>query len=159
MTTPPENPVPVPAASAKPSPLADWGTRALGFLVDYAPIILLNVVFYWSGILRYFAGLIGLGYWIYMGYLDGLVGQTPGKMVMGTRLVDSSGNLLGVGQGIGRKFAHIIDSIVCMLGWFLPIVDSDRQTIADKLLTSYVVTGVEKKGFSIELWMPPKTAA
>jgi len=156
---PPDNPVPVPASSAKPSPLADWGTRALGFVIDYLPIILINIVFYWLGPLRYFGGLIGIGYWAYMGYLDGILGQTPGKMMMGTRVVDASGNLLGAGQGIGRKFAHIIDSLVCMLGWFLPIVDSDRQTIADKLLTTYVVTGAEKKQFSVDLWMPPKPAA
>ena len=41
MTTP-ESPVPQPAAI--PSPLADWGTRALGFLVDYAPIIILEAI-------------------------------------------------------------------------------------------------------------------
>ena len=63
------------------------------------------------------------------------------------------------GPGIGRKFAHIVDSLVCMLGWFLPIVDSKRQTIADKLLNTYVVTGAEKKQFSLDLWMPPKTPA
>jgi uncharacterized RDD family membrane protein YckC len=160
VTTPPENPVPQPAPSAPvPSPLADWGTRAIGFLIDYLPIIILNVLIYWSAALRYLGGLIGIGYWIYMGYLDGLTGQTPGKAIMGTRLVDTSGNLIGTGPGIGRKFAHILDSLVCMLGWFLPIVDSKRQTIADKLLTTFVVTGAERKQFAIDLWMPPKTPA
>jgi uncharacterized RDD family membrane protein YckC len=142
-----------------PSPLADWGTRALGFLIDYLPIFLLNVLLYWSSLLRAFGGLLGIAYVAYLGYLDGLTGQTPGKAVMGTRLVDTSGNLIGTGPGIGRKFAHIVDSLVCMLGWFLPIVDSKRQTIADKLLTTFVVTGAEKKQFAIDLWMPPKPPA
>ena len=131
----------------------------MGFLVDWLPVIVINVLFYWFGPLRYIGSLLGIGYIAYLGYLDGVLGQTPGKMIMGTRLVDASGQLLGAGQGIGRKFAHILDSLVCMLGWFLPIVDTDRQTIADKVMTTYVVTGAEKKSFSVDLWMPPKPAA
>ena len=157
MTTPPENPVPAPVPAAPAAPLADWGTRAIGFLSDYLPIILLNAITYWSGGTRFLGGLVGLAYWVYMGYLDGLVGQTPGKAVMGTRVVNTAGELIGTGPGIGRKFAHIVDSLVCGLGWLLPLVDSKRQTIADKLLVTFVVTGQEKKQFAIDLWMPPKT--
>jgi hypothetical protein len=43
------------------------------------------------------------------------------------------------------------------LGHFLPLVDAKRQTIADKVMSSYVVSGLQKKPFSIDLWMPPKT--
>jgi hypothetical protein len=46
---------------------------------------------------------------------------------------------------------------VCLLGWFLPLVDSKRQTIADKLLSTYVVEGVPKRPFAFDLWLPPKT--
>jgi hypothetical protein len=35
-------------------------------------------------------------------------------------------------------------------------VDAQRQTIADKVMTSYVVGGLERKPFAVELWMPPK---
>jgi uncharacterized RDD family membrane protein YckC len=76
---------------------------------------------------------------------------------MGIRLVDEQGVVIGSGAGIGRKFAHIVDSMVCLLGWLLPLVDAKRQTIADKLLQTYVVIGAEKKPFAVELWSPPKT--
>jgi len=36
-------------------------------------------------------------------------------------------------------------------------VDAKRQTIADKVMNTYVVEGVEKKSFSVELWLPPKS--
>ncbi len=153
MTTP-ESPVPQPAAI--PSPLADWGTRALGFLVDYAPIIILEAITFGNRGIFSFLGIIGIAYWVYMGHLDGVSGQTPGKALMGIRLVNEQGNLLGSGAGIGRKFLHILDSIVCGLGYLLPIVDAKRQTIADKVMNTYVVTGVEKKSFAFDLWMPPK---
>ncbi|MGD2044327.1 MAG: RDD family protein [Acidimicrobiia bacterium] len=151
MTTP-EPPAPQPAPTA--APLADWGTRAIGFLIDYLPILLLNVLTFWSDFLSWIAWLISIGYIIYLGNMEGTTGQTPGKTVQGIRLVNGQGELIGSGPGIGRKFAHIVDSLVCMLGWFLPLVDDKRQTIADKLLETYVVTGAEKKPFAVELWMP-----
>jgi hypothetical protein len=35
-------------------------------------------------------------------------------------------------------------------------VDAKRQTIADKVMTTFVVTGVEKRPFAFDLWIPPK---
>lgn len=153
MTTP-EPPAPQPAAV--PSPLADWGTRAVGFLIDYLPILLLNVVTFWSDFLSWIAWVLTILYIVYLGNMEGTTGQTPGKAVQGIRLVDLQGQLIGGGAGIGRKFAHIVDSLACMLGWLLPLVDDKRQTIADKLVNTYVVTGAEKKPFAVELWTAPR---
>jgi len=139
-----------------PAPLADWGTRALGFIIDWLPIAILNAVLYRVTFINALAGLIGLAYWLYLGHMEGVTGQTPGKAIMGLRLVNDKGELIGSGPGIGRKVAHVVDSLVCLLGWLLPLVDSKRQTIADKLLQSYVVTGSEKKQFAVDLWMPPQ---
>ena len=155
MTTPEPPPA---APEGIPANLADWGTRAVGLLIDLLPVIILSALTSWNGFLRYIAWLISVGYTAYMGYLDGTTGQTPGKAIMGTRLVNESGNLVGSGAGVGRKFAHIIDSAICLLGWFLPLIDDKRQTIADKLMTTYVVEGAEKKSFSIDLWRPPASS-
>jgi uncharacterized RDD family membrane protein YckC len=100
--------------------------------------------------------LLSLAYLAYLGHLDGVTGQTPGKAMQGIRLVDQQGQLLGSGQGIGRKFLHILDSLICGLGYLLPIIDAKRQTIADKVVNSYVVTGLEKKPFNVNLWVVPK---
>lgn len=154
MTTP-QPPTP-PAAAAVPGPLAEWPVRAIGMIIDYIPLLVIALLTFWIDFLGFITGLIGVGYWVYLGYLDGESGQTPGKAIQGITLVDQKGSLLGVGAGIGRKFCHILDSLVCLLGWFLPIVDEKRQTIADKVMTSYVVTGAEKKAFSVDLWMPPQ---
>lgn len=136
-----------------PSNLASWGTRAIGYLIDIAPALILSALLYRSA--SVVGTIISLGYTAYMGYMDGMTGQTPGKMIMGTRVVDQQGNVIGSGAGIGRKFLHIIDSIICGLGYLLPLVDAKRQTIADKIMTTYVVTGIEKKPFSVGLWAPP----
>ena len=151
----PPDPPPVPREPAVPHNLADWGTRALGFLIDYAPILIFQVLFFRSSFIFSIGGIGGILYWVLMGYLDGETGQSPGKAIMGTRVVNAEGNLLGGGVGIGRKFVHVLDVIVCMLGWLLPLVDSRRQTIADKVMNTYVVAGMEKKNVSFDLWLPP----
>jgi uncharacterized RDD family membrane protein YckC len=120
-------------------------------------VIVLGLLTYRSTLLGFGFGILEVAYIAYLGHLDGVKGQTPGKAMMGTRLVNQQGQLLGSGSGIGRKFLHIVDSLICGLGWLLPLVDAKRQTIADKIMTTYVVTGLEKKPFSFDLWKPPPT--
>ena len=151
MEPPPPSPAVPPPGT--PSNLADWGIRAIGFLIDYLPAFLLSLLTYRAS---YFFSLIGAAYWAWLGHLEGVTGQTPGKALQGTRLVNERGEVLGSGAGIGRKFLHILD-VICLIGFLLPLVDNKRQTFADKIMNSYVVTGVEKKGFAVDLWLPPKT--
>lgn len=145
-------------ANGTPAQLASWGTRALGFIIDAAPVWILQLIFFRSSTINVLISLASIAYIAYIGYLEGMTGQTPGKAMMGTRLVNQQGELIGSGAGIGRKFVHILDNIVCLLGWLLPLVDSKRQTIADKVMSTYVVEGAEKKPFSVDLWTAPKTA-
>lgn len=152
MTTP-EFPAEQPVGA--PANLADWGTRAIGLLIDALPFIVLGVLVFFSDILQILVGIASFFYfYLYLGSMDGNTGQTPGKMVTGTRVVNAQGETIGAGNGIARKFCHIIDGAVCAIGWFLPIFDANRQTIADKIMTTYVVTGVEKKPFSVDLYLP-----
>lgn len=155
----PEFPAEPAEQSGNPSPLASWGTRALGFIIDAAPVWILQLIFFRSDTINILISLVSIGYIAYIGHLEGISGQTPGKAMMGIKLVNQQGGLIGSGAGIGRKFVHILDNIVCFLGWLLPIVDSKRQTIADKVMSTYVVSGLEKKPFSVDLWTQPKPAA
>jgi len=151
--TTPEFPVEQPVGA--PANLADWGTRAIGLLIDALPMIALSVLVIFSDILQILVGIASFFYfYIYLGSMDGNTGQTPGKVVMGTRVVNAEGETVGSGNGIARKFCHLIDGAVCLIGWFLPIFDAKRQTIADKIMSTYVVTGVEKKPFSVDLYLP-----
>lgn len=139
------------------APLAPWGTRAAGLIIDWAPLAIV-AIFARGTLLGTLLGLAGAAYWAYIGHLDGTTGQSPGKAIMGTRLVDQKGETIGSGAGIGRKFLHILDGLICGLGFLLPIIDAKRQTIADKLMDTFVVTGADKKPFAVDLWMPPKQA-
>ena len=155
---------PPPAAAAAPmgatagmsqwGELAPWGTRALGFLIDWALFALVPyiAVFVLGAVFGAISDALGalvifLGYFavfalfIYvMGYGVGTTGQSPGKRMMGIKIVGKeTGQVIGGGAGVGRWFAHIIDSLVCYIGWLMPLWDKERQTIADKLLSTYAV--------------------
>lgn len=133
---------------------APWGTRALGLLIDWVlfalvPYIALFVIGSVLGAISDALGalFIFLGYivvaalFIYvLGYGVGTTGQSPGKRVMGIKIVSKeTGQVIGGGAGVGRWFAHIIDSLVCYIGWLLPLFDAEKQTIADKLIGTHAI--------------------
>lgn len=121
-------------------PLASWGVRALGYVIDaIIAIVVQRVVGLVSGGL---ADVVGLLIWIGFGYLTGTTGQTPGRKAMGIRVLrESDGQVLGAGAGIGRAFLHILDALPILLGYFWPIWDRKNQTFADKIIGSVVVKG------------------
>jgi uncharacterized RDD family membrane protein YckC len=120
--------------------LATWPRRVGGRLVDFVvfgvPVLIIGAVIGSSAVQDVLWVLVLLA----VGYLDGTKGQTPGKRVVGVRVVrEQDGALLGFGMGIVRQVAHFVDTIACFLGWFWPLWDDKRQTFADKLCSSVVV--------------------
>lgn len=146
----------VPAAAAgvgQWGTLAPWGTRALAYLVDwgiglvgYIAVVILAAVLgaisdglgFLVATLGYIAVFAAVLY--YHGWQQGDTGQSPGKRVMGIKLVrKDDGHVVGGGMGIARMFIHIIDGIICYLGWLWPLWDSERQTWTDKIMNTHVV--------------------
>lgn len=167
MTQPPETPpIPQPAGEV-PGPLAEWIDRVIATLIDFVFIVAGAIVVFIAGAilgaisdilgaLVSFAGYTVLAvYGLYLGYLEGIRGQSPGKAVRGLKVVKiSDGQLLGGGMGVVRRIAHIVDSLVCYLGYLLPLVDARKQTIADKMLETVVLRDQETHPFSQKIFMP-----
>lgn len=130
------------------APYAPWGKRALGGLIDYvAPGMVIGVI---VAILGGFASddaqnvissVLGLGWFFYnMVYLGGTTGQSWGRKLAGVRLVsEATGRPIGMGMAFVRQLAHIIDSLICYIGWLFPLWDAKRQTIADKIMSTIVI--------------------
>jgi uncharacterized RDD family membrane protein YckC len=77
---------------------------------------------------------------IYLVYMEGKTGQTPGKRIAGIRLIsERTGLPLGFGAALGRKICHAVDSLACYLGYLWPLWDDKCQTLADKIVKSVVV--------------------
>jgi uncharacterized RDD family membrane protein YckC len=83
----------------------------------------------------------GVAYYAY--FEGGPTGQTIGKKALNIRVVDARTHQPGVGtgRGVGRYFARILSSLVCLLGYFWMLWDPDKQTWHDKLASTKVIVG------------------
>ena len=154
MTTPPPPPPPPggygppppgygpPAGAAPVGQYASWGLRVQSALIDwFGPFLVAGILLQINRPLGFLVYLAALGWALYNAYLQGQTGQSTGKKQAGTRLVHAqTGQFIGGGAGIGRAFVHIVDGIPCYLGYLWPLWDAQKQTFADKIMTTVVVT-------------------
>jgi uncharacterized RDD family membrane protein YckC len=125
--------------------LADWGPRALGLLIDWAITLVVLIPFYVLGFVvsNFFVdlgALAALGVWIYFAVQVGQGGQSPGMRTIGLKCINqSTGQTIGTGLAIVRSLAHFVDSLICYVGWLFPLWDKNRQTLADKIMSTVVV--------------------
>lgn len=75
--------------------------------------------------------LYDIGFWM-------LAGQTPGKRLMGVRIVRTDSGRLTLWNCIRREVGYLISSIL-YLGYLWVLVDSKRQAWHDHLAGTYVV--------------------
>ncbi len=74
--------------------------------------------------------------WNY-GYRQGTTGSSIGKSVLKFKVVsEKTGQPIGFGLSIVRQLAHIVDAIICYIGYLFPLWDAKRQTLADKIMTT-----------------------
>jgi uncharacterized RDD family membrane protein YckC len=92
----------------------------------------LGMLVYWLTVLVALAYLV----WNY-GYRQGTTGSSLGKSVMKFKVVSEvTGQPIGFGMSVLRQIAHFVDQIICYIGYLLPLWDSKRQTVADKIMTT-----------------------
>ncbi len=123
------------------SPYASWIQRVGAYLIDVAPIIILEIIFSRILVLYVLVLIASLGWTIYnRWYQAGTTGQSLGKKVLKLRLVsEETGQPIGMLMAFVRDICHIIDSIICFIGYLFPLWDSKRQTIADKIVKTVVI--------------------
>jgi uncharacterized RDD family membrane protein YckC len=118
--------------------LASWGTRFLGYLVDVVISTVLQVV---AGAVSPALGkVVALLVFLAFGYLTGTTGQTPGRRLVGVKILrEADGQVLGAGMGIVRGLLHILDALPLLLGFFWPLWDAKNQTFADKIVHTVAI--------------------
>ena len=143
-----------PGAYASQGVLADWGVRALGYLIDAAVVLVVLVPLYILGAVvsvgfTYLGWLVGLAIGIFLAVQVGQVGQSPGMRTVGIKCVhQQTGQTIGAGLAIVRAIAHVVDTLICYVGWLFPLWDRNRQTLADKIMSTVVVR-VPPQSFSL----------
>jgi uncharacterized RDD family membrane protein YckC len=121
---------------------ANWGQRVGAYLIDAIPpgivVFMLARVSVTLGIIGW---LLSIGWLIYnRWYLGGVNGQSVGKLALSLRLVsDETGEPIGMLMAFVRDVCHIVDSIICYVGFLFPLWDAKRQTLADKIVKTVVI--------------------
>jgi uncharacterized RDD family membrane protein YckC len=86
--------------------------------------------------------LVSLGLWIYNRAIQqGRTGQSWGKQVLNLRLLRmADGQPMGGLMAFVRDLAHILDALPCYIGYLWPLWDARRQTFADKVMSTVVLS-------------------
>ncbi len=76
-----------------------------------------------------------------VGYRQGRTGASIGKSVLAIRLVNAETQPIGMGWSVLREVVStVVNNLCCGLGYFWPIWDSHKQTFADKIMSTYVIS-------------------
>ena len=75
---------------------------------------------------------------LYFTYFHGTTGQTPGKMIFGLQVVQSTGEEMTLGIGFLRWTGYFVSAIF-YLGFFWIAVDSKKQGWHDKIAGTVVI--------------------
>jgi uncharacterized RDD family membrane protein YckC len=138
-------------------PLATVRRRAAGFAIDVVILALISQV---TGFvllsdadqvslvsndafmrLVFANALIRFGYnWYFSAR-----GWSPGKRVVGIRIVTADGGVPGVGRGFQRAAGAVLSDFVLWLGYLWALWDGRRQTWHDKIAGTYVVLDQERR--------------
>jgi len=133
--------------------LADWSTRAGGYLLDVALVIAAMIPFFVlslvAGAFEVLAFFAWIGVLVYFAMQVGQTGQSPGMRVVGVKCVhQQTGQPIGGGLGVVRLLATYLNSLILYIGWLFPLWDAQRQTLADKVLNTIVIN-VPRQKFSL----------
>lgn len=131
---------------------AGFGKRVLGWVFDYfipgliiSPIasmlvpVRMNSTGYMEPRFDWATPLLSFLLYCALSAYSAKTGQTWGRQIAKTQLVGEDGRPVGFGRTLVRYIAHFVDSIILFIGWLFPLWDSKRQTIADKIMKTYVI--------------------
>jgi uncharacterized RDD family membrane protein YckC len=133
-----------PAYSGAPAvQYSDWIHRVGAYLIETVPAAIVYFIFIYAirvVILDLIVYLALLGYTIWNRWILGGQGQSLGKRALGMMLIsEETGQPIGTLNAFLRDICHIIDAIICYIGFLFPLWDAKRQTLADKIMRTVVI--------------------
>jgi uncharacterized RDD family membrane protein YckC len=113
----------------------------------FVPLIVLIAVAVavdvWALVLLGYLGTLVVPFVYFTYFHGGAGGQTPGKRMLGIRVVsDETGQTIGYGRAFGRYAITVVFSlffIPLLLDYLWPLWDTKNQALHDKVVSSVVV--------------------
>ena len=124
---------------------AGFGIRLLAYIIDVIILAIVSavvtLVFGAAGdagqtIAGVINAVIGLAYTLYFWSTSG---ATPGKSVLGLRVVAIDGSPMNITKAIMRLIGYVVSSVVLFLGFIWIIFDGQKQGWHDKIAGTYVI--------------------
>lgn len=114
---------------------------ALGWLVDTVTRLFPTLLFEGNGLIQVaLAGVVAVvTAGIYYLFFWTLAGQTPGKMLLGLRIVSLDGSRLTLWQALRRFIGYFLSALPLYAGYWWVLIDNRRQGWHDKLAGTVVV--------------------
>ena len=81
---------------------------------------------------------IGLNF-AYEVYFVSTRGGTPGKLVLGLKIVHPDGSMLTAGQATGRFFAYLLNSFTFFIGFIIAGFDDQKRALHDRICNTRVI--------------------
>jgi len=83
--------------------------------------------------------------------MDGVLGGTPGKLMLGLRIRNENGRFIGIPYAILRYLGKIVSTIIIGIGYLMIAWDKRKQGLHDKIAGTFVLKepGVERKALTV----------
>jgi uncharacterized RDD family membrane protein YckC len=89
---------------------------------------------------KIFAGIFSyLFSLLYQAFFWSLTGQTPGKFLLGLKVVRTNSKRLGFWRAFARALGYYLSAIILFLGFIWIIFDNRRQALHDKIVGTLVI--------------------
>jgi uncharacterized RDD family membrane protein YckC len=94
-----------------------------------------------AGALATFAMIGAIGLWaiFYMTWFVGRFGATPGKMLLGIKIVRSDGSPVSYLRAFARFWAHQLSANIMYIGFIIALFDEQRRGLHDHLCDTRVI--------------------
>ena len=108
------------------------------FIIGIPAIIIQLAIIFITGMqsLQY---VISLALVVLVVYLEGMKGGTPGKLILGMRIVNQNGDYIGIPSAILRYIGKFVSALIIGIGFLMIAWDSKKQGLHDKIAKTYVV--------------------
>ncbi len=83
--------------------------------------------------------LINLALVVIYVYMEGMIGGTPGKLILGLRIVNEKGDFIGIPKAILRYIGKILAGIILGIGYLMVVFSEKKQGLHDRIANTYVV--------------------
>lgn len=120
---------------------AGFWIRLLAVIIDFIAIIVpvgvVEFILSYFGFqsVAYLISLFVVGFFI---WIEGKLGGTPGKLLLGLRVVNNKGKYIGIPNAIFRRIGKLASQITLGIGYLMIAWDPKKQGLHDRIAKTYV---------------------